>query len=146
MANFVYTTAKKGLMNGTIDLDTDDIRALLVLSNSTCDTEEDKTFLDQFTTLDEAQAGGGSYARQALTGEAVAADDANDRGEFTSDAITFTAVVEQARDIIGMVLYKFVNDDTDSIPIAFIDDDAPYNPGGGDVVYTPKAEGWLQLT
>jgi len=144
MANFVYTTAKKGLMDGSIDLNTHDIRAILVMTNTTCDTEEDKTFIDQFTTLDEMDGAG--YSRVALTSEAVANDDANNRGEFTADAITFTAVSAGTRQVAGLVLYRFVTNDTDSIPIAFIDDSAPYTPGGGNIVYTPNAEGILQLT
>ena len=145
MANFVYTTAKKGLMDGTIDLNSHDIRALLVMTNTTCDTEEDKTFIDQFTTLDELDAT--NYARVALTSEAVAADDGNDRGEFTADAIVFSTVLNDGtRQVAGLVLFRFVTNDADSIPIAYIDDGAPYTPGGGDITYTPNAEGILQLT
>ncbi len=143
MANFIYTTAKKGLMDGTINM-TGDIRAILVMTNTTCDTEEDKTFIDQFTTLDELDGAG--YGREALANEAVTNDDANDRGEFDATDLTFAAVGAGTRQVAGLVLYLFVTDDTDGIPIAFIDDDAPYTPGGGDIVYTWNVEGILQLT
>ena len=144
MANFAYTTAKKGLMNGSIDLDTDDIRVLIVMTNTTLDTEEDKTFIDQFTTLDEFD--GANYARKELANEAVTNDDANDRGEFDADDVTWTALGAGTRSAAGLVIYKHVNDDSDSIPICWIDDDCPFIPNGGDIVAQWNAEGILQLT
>ena len=102
MANFMYTHAKAGIMSGAIDLDTDDIRVLMVMSNTTADTEEDSEFLETnggtgFTTLDEAD--GANYVRKELANEAVTADEANDRGEFDADDVTWTALGVGTRQI-----------------------------------------------
>jgi len=143
MANFWYTHGKAGTLGG-INFATDDIRVLMVMTNTTCDTEEDKAFIDQFTTLDEFD--GANNARKALTTEAVSADEGNDRGEFDADDVTWTALGAGTRQAAGLLLYKFVSDDSDSIPIAWIDDDFPITPGGGDVTITWNADGILQIT
>lgn len=146
MANFVYTYAKKGLMDATIDL-TGDIRALLVMTNTTADTDEDAQTISGITTLDELDGAG--YGRKALTSEAVAADTANDRGEFTASDITFPNVSAGTRAVQAMVLYLHVTNDTDSIPIAYIDTatGVTFNitPNGGDIRFADNAEGLVQV-
>ena len=147
MASFVYTNAKRALLAGEIDLDTsgDDIRVLLVMTNTTADTEEDVAVIDDFTTLDEYD--GANYVRKALAGEAVAADNANDRGEFDANDITWTALGVGTRQAQAMIVYKHITDDTDSIPLAFIDTGGfPFDGNGGDVAVTWNAEGILQAT
>ena len=149
MANFQYTYAKSKMMSGDIDL-TGDIRILMVMSNSTCDTEEDTTFIDQFTTLDECDGAG--YARVQLVGEAVAPDLPNDRGEFDANdlAPAWAALGVGTRQNVGIVVYLFVADDTDSIPLYWIDTCTgvgfPFDGNGGAVNLTWHAEGIGQLT
>ena len=145
MADMVYNYAKAKLLSGDIDLDADDIRVLLVMTNSTCDTEDDCDFIDQFTTLDEMD--GANYVRKALAGEAVAVDLPNNRGEFDAENVTWTALGVGTRQVLGAVLYKFVTNDADSIPIAYIDSGGfPFDANGGDVTITWNAEGILQAT
>jgi len=150
MANFQYTYAKAKMQSADIDLNADDIRLLMVMSNSTADTEKDTQHIDDFTTLDECDGVG--YARVALTGEAVAADEANDRGEFTADnlAPAWAALAVGTRQNIGIVIYKKVTDDTDSIPIYWIDTCTgvgfPFDGNGGVVNITWNAEGIGQIT
>jgi len=145
MASFAYTYAKAKLLSGDIDLDADDIRVLMVMSNTTCDTEEDKVFIDDFTTLDECD--GANYARKTLAGEAVAADEANDRGEFDADDFTWTALGVGTRQNVGIVVFKFVTNDTDSIPIVYIDSGGfPFDGNGGNVTMQWNVEGILQAT
>ena len=146
MANFAYNLAKSKLLKGAIDLDSggDDVRAILVMTNTTADTEDDKEFISGFTTLDEMDGAG--YARVALTGESVGDDAANDRAEFDGTDITFSGVSAGTRSVQAMVIYKHVTNDADSIPIAFIDTGGfPFAPGGGDITVTWNAEGILQL-
>ena len=145
MADMVYNYAKAKLLSGDIDLDADDIRVLLVMTNSTCDTEDDCDFIDQFTTLDEMD--GANYVRKALAGEVVAVDLPNNRGEFDAENVTWTALGVGTRQVLGAVLYKFVTNDADSIPIAYIDSGGfPFDANGGDVTITWNAEGILQAT
>jgi len=143
MASFIYTHAKAEILKGNIDFDADDIRVLLVMSNTTADTEKDVDDIDAFTTLDEMD--GANYARKALANEAVTEDEANDRGEFDADDVTWSSLGDGTRQIQAALVYKHVVDDTDSIPIAFIDDSPyPLNPGGADHVIQWNAEGIIQ--
>lgn len=145
MASFVYTHAKYLLATGAIDFTSDDMRVLIVMTNTTADTEKDVEFVDDFTTLDEYD--GSSYARKALASEAVNQDDANDRAEFDATDIQWATLGAGTRQAQAMVLIKHVTDDTDSLPIAYIDTGGfPFSGNGGNVDVTWNAEGILQLT
>ena len=121
-----------------------DIRALLVMTNTTLDTENDGiAFISGFGTLDEMNGSG--YVRKALASEAVAKDDANDRSEFDADDVTWSALGNGTREILGVLLYKHVTNDADSIPIAFIERASSTHPGGDDYTYEWNAEGILQV-
>jgi len=142
MASFVYNEAKRALLAGELDLNADDIRVALLMTNTTADTENDAiAFVDDFTTLDECDDTG--YSRQALTSEAVAKDDANDRGEFDADDVTFSNNGNATRAIAGALVLQHVTNDTDSIPIAWIEFSATLD--GNDLVIQWNAEGILQL-
>ena len=147
MANFLYVIAKTGLLDGSIDLNTHDIRCLLVMTNTTADTENTKTTLSGFTTLDEMDGAG--YTRQTLTGEAVAADNTNNRGEFTASDITFASVSAGTRNVAGAILYRHITNDTDAIPIAYIDTAGtlafPFVPNGGSIKIAANAQGLVQV-
>ena len=146
MADSAYTNFKRGLLEGEFDLNaTDDIRIALLMTNTTADTEEDVATISAFTTLDEMD--GANYSRAALASEAVAADNANDRGEFDADNVTFSSLGAGTRDIAGILLYKHVTDDTDSVPMAWIDSGGfPITANGGDLTISWNAEGILQTT
>lgn len=141
----VYTPAKAKLLSGDIDLNTDDIRVLMVMSNTTADTETDAEFVGSITTLDECD--GANYARVTLTGEAVAADLANDRGEFDANDISWTNLGAGTRNNVALVVFKFVTNDAASPLIAYIDSGGfPFNGSGINVSVAWNAEGILQLT
>lgn len=145
MANFTYTPAKAEIAKGNIDFVNDDIRVALVMTNTTADTEEDTALMNGFTTLDEFD--GANYARIALASQAVNQDDANDRAEFDANDITFSALGAGTRNAQAAIVYKHVTDDTDSIPIAYIDTGGfPFAPNGNDVVVEWNGEGILQVT
>lgn len=144
MANFWYTYGRSGVM-GAIDLSSDDIRVLLVMASTTADTDEDAEFIASFGTLDEFD--GNNYVRKALASESVTPDTANNRAEFDATDVTWTALGASGtgRQLTGAVIYKYVSSDADHIPIAYIDDDLPMTPGGGDVILTFNTEGILQI-
>ena len=145
MANFIYTHAKAALLNGDIDFAADDIRVLLVMTNTTVDTEVDVDTISAFTTLDEMD--GANYARKALANEAVTEDEANDRGEFDADDVTWSALGAGTRNVQAAVVFKHVTDDTDSVPIAYIDTGGfPFAASGADVTIQWNAEGIVQAT
>lgn len=143
--SFAYTRAKAKLISGDIDLNTHDIRALLVMTNTTADTEEDTEFISGVATLDEMN--GANYARQALANEAVAADLVNNRGEFDADDITFTSLGVGTRQVAAVVIFRFVTNDADSPLIGYIDTGGfPLWTNGGNLSIQWNAEGILQAT
>lgn len=145
MSSFVYTPAKAALLRGEIDLVGDDIRVALVMTNTTADTEQDVGLMNGFSVLDEYD--GSAYARKALATQAVNEDDPNNRGEFDADDITWTALGAGTRNAQAMLVYKHVTNDTDSIPLAFIDTGGfPFAGNLGDVSVTWNAQGILQAT
>lgn len=146
MPSVVYNEFKRASANGEIALSTDDIRCALLMNTTTADTENDGiTTVNGFTTLGECDSTG--YSRQALASEAVNKDDANDRAEFDAVDASFTGLGGDAsNDIQGALIYKHVTDDTDSIPICFVDftADLPATATQMDVPW--NAEGILQLS
>lgn len=148
MASFVYTPIKAKLMQAGIDLHTTgaDVRAILCMTNTTADTDQDAATLSAISVLDEMDGSG--YSRQALTGETVAEDAANNRGEFDAADATFAGVSAGTRQVAGILLYIHVDGTAgNDIPLAWIDSGGfPFDPGGGDIDVVWNAEGILQLT
>lgn len=140
----VYTPAL-GLLNPTVL--TGDLRAALVMENTDADTLVDAEFMDDFVSLDEYDDA--SYARVALTGEAFAADLANNRWEFTGDPIVFPALEAGSRQAVGLIIYLHVTNEADSKPLFFFNSASPTNfpfdGNGEDVTLTPNAEGLVQI-
>lgn len=148
MASAVYTNAKRALLAGEIDMAAsgDDIRVAILMTTTTAgndDANRDATTISGFTTLGEYNGSG--YVRKAFTSEAVAADNPNNRGEFDGEDLTWTALGAGTNSATALLLYKHVTDDTDSIPIAYIDV-TDFAGNGGDVTVQWNAEGILQLT
>lgn len=146
MASAIPNSAKVRLMNGDFDLDTDDIRARLCMTNTTCDTEVDAiNDLADYTTIDPCDATG--YADVALASEAVAADDGNDRAEFDATDLSFTGLSGDAtRDIQGALLYKYVDGtDANDLPLCFVDFSADISSAATQIDVPWDAQGILQL-
>lgn len=131
MASHVFNAAKTRFWNGGIDLDTDDIRVALLMTNTTADTENDaKVFISDITTLDEFN--GANYARTALASEQVTTDDGNDRSEFAASSITLASLGAGTRSINGALIYKHVGADSANILIAWIEFSA--TPDGNNFI------------
>lgn len=147
MATHWYNEALRAIMAGELDLNAHDIRVALLMTNTTADTENDgKTTISGgtgFTTLDEFDGSG--YVRKALANEAVNKDDANDRAEFDADDVTWTALGAGTRSIAGILVYRHVTTDADSVPIAWLEFATPKTPDGSDLTVQWNAEGLLQL-
>lgn len=143
MASVVYHNAIAKMMSGDLDLNAHDIRVALLMTNTTADTENDTALMNGFTTLDECDST--SYARVALTTEAVNTDNTNNRAEFDADDASFTGLGGDAtRAVQGALIYRHVTNDTDSVPIAFIDftSDIPATATQIDIPW--DAEGIIQ--
>ena len=143
MASVVYQNAIAKMMSGDLDLNAHDIRVALLMTNTTADTEPDIDLMNAFTTLDECDATG--YARVALTGEAVNIDDGNNRAEFDANDASFTGLGGDAtRAIQGALIFRHVTDDTDSVPICFVDFTADIPATATQIDIPWDAEGILQ--
>lgn len=150
MANFVYNEIKRALANKEIDLDTDDIRLAIVMTNTTADTEDDKNDFSGFTTLDEYD--GANYVNKALASLVINEDAANNRAEIDCADVVWTALGAGTRQAQALILYKAVSGGAGAtaanrIPIAFIDTGGfPFTGNGGDITVVINAEGILQIT
>lgn len=146
MASVIYNEFLRANAAGEIDLNADDIRAILVMTNTTADTDNDAVvFVDDIGTLDECDDNG--YSRQALGSEAVNKDDANDRAEFDATDLSFSLDGDGTRDIQGILLYKHVTNDADSPVIAFIEpSNQPISSGATQIDVPWDAEGILQFS
>ena len=151
MADFAYTYGLLAIGLGDVHWDTDDIRFIMCMTNTTADTERDKDFIGSFSTLDEFD-GGGSHppafaAREALANEALTVDTANDRAEFDADNHTVSSLPAGTRDIQGIVVYWHSGSDAASIPLLWIDSGGfPFTANGGDLVLSWNAQGIAQIT
>lgn len=147
MTSFIYNEAKKQLATGGIDFSSADIRVLLVMTNTTADTEDDVNTFAGFTTLDELDGSGYSSGGSALSGEAVNEDASNNRAEFDATDLTFSSIGVGTRQVQAAIVYKFITDLNSSIPIAYIDTGGfPFWTNGGNISFTWNAEGIIQIS
>jgi hypothetical protein len=122
----------------------DDLRARLLMTNTTADTENNKATLSAYTTIDTFD-GSGATNNLALTGEAVNVDSGNNRLELDLDDAAFGALGNGTRQIQGVLLFFFVTNDADSIPLCFIQFSSNVNPGGATLTIQWNAEGVVQV-
>lgn len=142
MSDFCFNALKGGVLGGTIDLDSNDIRVALLGTALVEATVQDADTLSGIT-LDEVVAT--NYVRKSLT-ETVTTDDANNRGVFDAADVTWTDLGGAANDTIAAALiYKHVTNDSDSVPLIHLDvTDTPTN--GGPVTLVFHANGILLAT
>lgn len=144
-----YTPAAERLGKGDFDWDEagHDIRALLVMTNTTADTDRDAGTLSAIGTLDEYDGSG--YARAALASQSVVRDDANNRAELQATSpISFGGTVAAGtRQAAGIVVYRHVDGTAaNDQPIVYIDSGGfPIAGGGGPFQYAINAEGIAQI-
>jgi hypothetical protein len=115
----IYNIARAGLINGTIDLDTDTIQAALITTTYT------PTYTEATTTTSLAQSIGTDQTLAVTLGTGA------NGGQFDAADPTWTAVAG-GDTISGCLIFKFVTNDSDSIPIAWLElTDTATN--GGDI-------------
>lgn len=122
MANALYDLGREGFLDGSIDWDTDDIRAALVDTGAyTVDLANHKFLSSVASGARIATLSG------AMTGKSVTAGVAN------ASAITFSAVTGAS--IEAIIIYKHTGSDATARLIAYIDTATglPLTPNGGDV-------------
>lgn len=138
----IKNIAKSRLMSGDMDLNADDMRLVLCMTNTTADTDVDADNTGTYT-LDEMD--GANYARQALANEAVNVDDANDRAEFDADDVTINSLGNGTRQMQGFLIHEHITNDAGSFPLCWGDFSSTINPGGSNFTIAWNAEGIVQL-
>lgn len=121
MASVILNEFKRASAAGSIIWGSADIRARLVMTNTTCDTENAGVVeLSDYTTIDKSDSGG--YADVALTGEVVNKDDGNGRAELDANDVVFSGMTGNAtRDYQGVELFVYVDGtNANDLGVAFI--------------------------
>lgn len=146
MANLVYNRGKEAIAKGEIDLDTSDLRVMLV--KSTYVENADHLTVDDGSANDPAshEITVAGYARGALAGKVVTRDDTNDFAYLDGTDQLFAALAA-GETIGGAVLYRHSGVDSGNILLSYYDlANTPTN--GGDVTVqwaTPANGGVLKL-
>ena len=121
MANELYDAGREGFLDGSIDWDTDDIRAILI------DVADYTVDLDADDNLDDIPGDARVAVSGALTGKTVT-DGVADAADVTFSSVT-------GDECEAIVLYKHTGTESTSRLIAYIDSATglPVTPNGGDI-------------
>lgn len=113
MPSFTFNQFK-GLQN--FNYNTDTIMAMLVTvaPNRDADTLTDASITELGTTITT------TYARVTLANKSVVVDDTADEAQYIADPIDFGALAT-GETVLGAIVYKLVTDDTDSVPLTFLE-------------------------
>ena len=140
MANLIYNSFKRDQMNGSIDLDTDTIKMMLV--TSTYSPNQD-THTKRSDVTNEVVGTGYTAGGVTLANKTVTVDNTGNTGVFDADDVTISTATITAR---GCVLYKSRGGaaSADEI-IAYLDFGSDITSTAGNFVITFSASGILTL-
>lgn len=145
MADVVYNSFKADIMDGSIDLDTDTIKVVLVTSSYTPDIDAHTQYshiTNELSTGDGYTVGGATLANVAVT-----VDTANDRAKFDADDVTWTTASLTAR---GAIIYKYIDNEgspADTSPlICYKDFGADITSTNADFTIVWDSDGILYLS
>jgi len=137
MANSVTNKLKFRLLSGAVNLDTADLRLLLLKSSTP--TPDTNTVSDLTPGTNELKVGG--YARQALANTTVTEDDTNDFAYLDADDVVFTSLVT-GETITWAELFEFITNDAGSFVYGNYDvTDTPTNGGNITIQWNTPANG-----
>jgi hypothetical protein len=147
MASKLFQNALVATFENTIDWETDNLDALLLMTNTTADTENDAATVANITTLDECDAT--NYAHEDVTNPAVSVDDVDDEMVWTSDNWVWGSGTplggDGTRDYQGALLVKYVDGATADIPLLFVDFSSDVTNAATQVTAPAPAEGYLNI-
>jgi hypothetical protein len=141
MASVVYNEFKRAMLAAW--LADADVRIRLVMSNTTCGTENDGIVnIADFTTVDVCD--GTNYVDKTLASETATKDDANDRAEYDAADVTWTALGAGTRETVGVLLMDYVDgtDGNDKV-VQYLEFASPVTHDGTDFTISWNAEGNL---
>lgn len=137
MADVIYNSFKRDIMNGSIDLDTDTIKVALVTSAYTPDQDAHDNFDD---ITNEVYGTGYTAGGATLANKAVTADNTDNEGVFDADDVTWSTSTITAR---GAVLYKSTGTASTSKLICYFDFGSDKVSSAGNFTIQWNAEGIL---
>lgn len=139
MANLIYDSFKRDIMDGTIDLDTDTIQIALVTSSYTAAAAHDK-----WDDVSANEVAGSGYSNKGitLTSKTVSADAGDNEGVFDAADVTWSTSTVTAR---GAVIFKDTGTASTSPLVCFIDFGSDKTSTVGDFVVSFDSEGILNL-
>lgn len=134
MANALYAKGKEGFLDGSIDWDTDDIRAILIDTSAYTVNLSTDDFLADI-------AGGARIAVSGALGSKTKTNGVADAADVTFSAVPGTTSCE------AVVLYKHTGSDATARLIAYIDTASglPVTSNGGDIQVAWNASGIFAL-
>lgn len=147
MANRLYNAGLRDLFKNGRTIDNATYKALLVRSTSTYSPNKDDDTISGMTGLVEISVA--SYTRQTIANPTVVEVDASDAVKIDFDDIAF-GTLESGQTVLAIIIYRHVTNDTDSVPLAYIDTDSggllPRALGGGSFTVQINSSGFLQVT
>lgn len=126
-------------MDGSIDLDTNTIKVMLVTSSYTPDQDAHE-FHDDITN--EVSSAGYTAGGATLQNPAVTADNTDNEGVFDADNVTWSGVTFTTA---GAVIYKDTGTSGTSPLIAYIDFGGNQAPSAQDFIIQWATEGILNI-
>lgn len=143
MASVVFQNALLLTFGGSMDWDTDNFDARLLMTNTTADTNPDADTCAALT-LDECDATG--YSIEDITTPAISADDTNDELQWDSDDWVWSGLSgDGTRDYQGALVVKYVDGANADIPLFFVDFTADVVKEATQVTAPGPAEGFLNI-
>lgn len=148
MAFLVMNKIKTRIMQGQLDFRDAgaDHRLILVMTNTTTDTEDDVEFVGSYTTLDEYDGGSRPPAfgsRDAPNTPVVTEDLPGNAAYLDAGDEVLTSVSAGTRANQGILIYEHITNDAASRGIVYID--ASFTGNGGNVTLQFNASGILSL-
>lgn len=140
MADVIYNSAKRDILNGSIDFDTDTLKVMLVTSSYTPNAD---THTKRSDITNEVSGTGYTAGGATLANKVVSVDNTDDEGVFDADDVSWSTSTITAR---GAVLYKSRGgaSSADEL-IAYFDFVSDKTSSGGTFLITWGAEGILNL-
>ena len=139
MADVVYNSFKRDIMNGSIDLDTDTIKVALVTSSYTPDQDAHDNFDD---VTNEVSGTGYTAGGATLASVTVSVDNTDNEGVFDAADVTWSTSTITAR---GAVIYKSTGTASTSKLIGYIDFGSDKSSSAGNFTIQWNSEGILNL-
>ena len=139
MSDIIFNAFKANIMNGTIDLDTDEIYVMLTTDAFTA-TEDAMEFVCEVTS--EVTGTGYTAGGVILASTAVTVDDTDDEGVFDATDTTWASSTLTAR---YAVIYKSTTETATSPLICCIDFTEDKSSSNGDFKIAWNEEGILNL-